>query len=221
MPVDKDTAVAAIEALFSTYKTLEANDSAHLQGLDKGKLYELYVLSELVCDLKSRGCKLWFKGSNIVFKAAPGKVKVSDPHFVVVAPSGDRSQLFVDIEFETLGSRQGLAGSDRSARHELDIVVVDTQRVYPRFDEVLLGIECKSQASFSKDVVKEVLGIRRELSLLAAHRPSRLSSQGASNVQVPADPASEFWLAYDDPKGSNYRLSPRTFGVEFRNIRLP
>ena len=220
--MDKDTAVAAIEALFSAYKTLEAADSAHLQGLDKGKLYELYVLSELIRDLKKRGCKLCFNGSDIVFKAAPGKVKKSDPHFVVFAPHGRQSRIFVDIEFETLGRHfGGLVGSDRSSRHELDIVVVDSQRAYPSYDEVLLGVECKSQASFSKDLVKEVLGVRRELSFLWSRQPSRLSEQGASNVYVPAEPASEFWLAYHDPKGSNYRLSPRTFGVEFRYIPLP
>lgn len=223
--MNKEEAISKIEALFSTYKTLEAADSSHLQGLNDGKLYELYVLSELVCDLKKRGCGMVFQGSSIVFKAAPGKIKASDPHFVVTAPDGTTSRIFVDIEFETMGTSdallQGPAGSDLSSRHELDLVVVDTGSPYPSFKEVLLGVECKSQASFGKDVVREVLGIRRELSRLVWPRQSRLSEAGASAITVPAEPASEFWLAYQDPKGNDYRLSPAAFGIEFRHIPLP
>ena len=204
---------------------LEEADTTHLQGLDKGKLYELYVLSELVCDLKKRGCRMVFQGSSIVFKASPGKIKTSDPHFVVTAPDRSTSRIFVDIEFETMGTRhplfQGTVNLDLSSRHELDLVVVDTRSPYPSFEEVLLGVECKSQASFDKDVVKEVLGIRRELSLFVSPRPSRLSEAGASIITVPADPASELWLAYDDPKGDDYRLSPGAFGIAFRHIPLP
>ena len=220
----KDEAVEKIEALFSAYKTLEAADTAHLEGLGKGKLYELYVLSELVRDLKQRGCVLAFRGSNIVFKAAPGKIKTSDPHFVVTAPDSTQSRIFVDIEFEAMGalSFPPSTGPDLSSRHELDLVVVDTRSPYPSFQEVLLGVECKSLADFGKDVVKEALGIRRELSLLVPPQPSLLSKAGTSpGVDVPAEPASEFWLAYDDPKGNNYRSSPAAFGIAFRHIPLP
>ena len=223
--MNKDEAIGKIEALFASYIALEEADSSHLQGLDRGKLYELYVLSELVCHLKQRGCRMGFQGSSIVFKAAPGKIKASDPHFVVTAPDRSKSRIFVDIEFETMGTSrallQGTAGLDLSSRHELDLVVVDTRSPYPSFREVLLGVECKSQASFGKDVVKEVLGIRRELSRLVQPRRSRLSDAGASGITVPADPASEFWLAYDDPKGDDYRLSPAAFGIAFRHIPLP
>ena len=150
--MDRKEAIEKIEAIFSTYKKLEAADTDHLQGLDKGKLYELYVLSELVCDLKRRHCKLAFQGSSIVFKAAPGKIKDADPHFLVTAPDRSKSRIFVDIEFITMGtSHPNLAKwarSDYSSRHELDLVLVNTRNPYPRFDEVLLGVECKSQASF-------------------------------------------------------------------------
>ena len=224
--MDKNKAIEKIEALFSVYKTLEQADTTHLQGLDKGKLYELYVLSELICDLKQRGCKLLFQGSSIVFKAAAGKIKAADPHFVVTAPDRSTSRIFVDIEFDTMGTSHpwfaSRARPDLSSRHELDLVVVNTRSPYPSFEEVLLGVECKSQARFDKKVVKEALGIRRELSILVPAEPSRLSKAGASPVlKVPAKPASEFWLAYDDPKGNDYRASPKAFGIEFRHIPLP
>ena len=86
---------------------------------------------------------------------------------------------------------------------------------------MLLGVECKSQASFGKDIVKQALGIRRELSYLAPLQRSRLTRAGATAVCVPADPASEFWLAYDDPKGDAYSASPAAFGIAFRHVPLP
>ena len=222
--MDKSHAIRRIEAVFSRYKTLRSKDSAHLQALDKGKLYELYVLSELVRDLNSRGFQLAFWGSDIAFKAAPGKIKPSDPHFHVTAPNGVGYRLFVDIEFETMGTN--LSGTsvqpDLSARHEIDLVLVNTRRPYPRYDEVLLGVECKCVVNFSKHIVKEALGIRRELSLLADPQFSKLTLAGGfPRVDVPAYPPSEFWLAYDDRKGNRYRSSPSRFGIDFRHIPLP
>ena len=222
--MNKTHAIHRIEAVFSRYKTLRSKDSAHLQALNKGKLYELYVLSELVLNLTSRGCQLAFSGSNIEFKAAPGKINPSDPHFRVTAPNGLGYGLFVDIEFETLGI--SISGAsvppDRSSRHEIDLVLVDSRRPYPRFREILIGVECKCIANFSKHIVKEALGIRRELSLLANLQPSKLTlAGGLPRVYVPADPPSELWLAYDDRKGNRYRSSPSRFGIDFRHISLP
>ena len=222
--MDKIQAIHRIEAVFSRYKTLRTKDTAHLQALDKGKLYELYVLSDVVRDLVRRRFKVAFSGSVITFKAAPGKIKGSDPHFRVAAPDGSEFQLFVDIEFETMGTALSgpAATPDLSSRHEIDLVLVDTVRPYPTFREILLGVECKSAANFGKHIVKEALGIRRELSLLAGLRPSRLTRTGGfPAVHVPADPASELWLAYDDRKGSRYRSSPSLFGIELRHIPLP
>lgn len=106
---------------------------------------------------------------------------------------------------------------DDSGYHELDIAVVRFgARGRPLFNEIALGVECKATAVFNKSVVREVLGIRRELSFLAGMQPSALSQPtGVMQVTVPANPASELWLAYTDPKGDNYSASPSTFGVRF------
>lgn len=223
--MDRNEAIRRIEAIFSAYKKLQAKDSTLLTALDKGKLYELYVLSQLLLDLRSRGFRLAFVGHSIDFKAAPGKIKTSDSHFKMGSPYGRPSRIFVDIEFETMGmnlsTTPGL--TDRSARHELDLAVVDTNRSYPLFSEVLLAVECKSAAMFEKRVIREALGIRRELSMFTgAARPSTLTrASGQRSVDVPAEPASEFWLAYAAPKGDQYRISPSQFGVELKHIPLP
>ena len=74
-------------------------------------------------------------------------------------------------------------------------------------------------ANFGKNLVKEALGVRRELSILRDLRPSRLSqAQATPSVYVPAEPASEFWLAFTDPKGTNYTQSPAAFGIDFHHL---
>jgi hypothetical protein len=69
--------------------------------------------------LAQRGFVITFKGSSLQFKASPGKIKISDPHFVIYHPAlnAEPRYLFVDIEFETLDSKQ-VSVTDKSLRHE-------------------------------------------------------------------------------------------------------
>ncbi|MDR3525573.1 MAG: hypothetical protein P4L66_15895 [Acetobacteraceae bacterium] len=217
--MDRNEAEKAIKALFSQYKTrITMTDDKVLKGLTDGKLYELFVVSEVVQELSARGCRLVFQGSKLKFKGGPGMLKTSDPHFTVRASDGTSLWLFVDIEFDTLG-QQTMSATDYSRRHEIDIVLVDTDAGFPTFENIWLGVECKAVANFGKDLVKEALGVRRELSLLAAVQPSRLSlTEATPSVDVTANPASEFWLAFIDPKGNYYSQSPAAFGIGFRYL---
>ena len=90
---------------------------------------------------------------------------------------------------------------------------------YPSHQDIALGVECKAVANFSKGLLKEALGVRRELGILTSDTASILSSAGGIPfVKVPMDPPSEYWLAFTDSKGTNYSQSPSTFGVELRHI---
>ena len=137
----------------------------------------------------------------------------------MTAPHGDELWLFVDIEFQTLGNSFSRV-VDRSACHELDIVLVnDATPDYPRFDQIMLAVECKCVAKFSKELVREALGIRRELSLRRADQNSSLTKIGwGPPVTVPAEPASEFWLAFIDGAGTHYEQSPKAFGIDLKHI---
>ena len=223
--INRAQAIVDILTVFSAYKSrISASDRRLVRQLTNGKLYELYVLSEVVTGLVSRGCHLKFLGSSLAFKGSPGMLKASDPHFEVTTPNGDDLWLFVDIEFETLGHfhshiHSSGAGHDDSRRHELDIILVGKNSGYPTHQDIWLGVECKSTAKFTKKIIKEALGIRRELSFLASHQISKLSSGGAmSPIFVPADPASEFHLAFIDPKGLSYAISPSSFGITLRHL---
>jgi len=219
--MDRAQAIKEIERLFSHYKTLTSADTRLLKALTDGKLYELYVLSHVVRELYARGFRLTFRGNDLQFKLSPGRIRPSDPHFEITSPDPLQRQLwlFVDIEFETLGAGRGGGPPDRSHRHEIDIVIVDVDYGYPTYLNIAFGVECKAVANFDKSILKEVLGVRRELSLLADHQRSILSAHGGvPQVDVPANPPSEYWLAYTDSVGNLYQQSPAAFGIEFRHL---
>lgn len=218
--LDKAKAKARIKKVLAKYKSLTPSDEASLDVMNGGKVYELYVLSRLVAELRHRGFSLRLVGSDIRFKAAPGLISANDPHFEVFAPgtAGPVFKIFMDIEFRTLGAGQSGATS-KCSYHEIDIVVVTPLATgRPAYTDIALGIECKAHENFTKGIVKQALGIRRELSLLAQPALSTLSAyQIGRHVRVPADPPSEFWLAYIDPKGSQYQTSPAVFGIQFKH----
>ena len=222
--MNKTEAIDRIEAIFAQYKSLRPSDNDHLNALSKGKLYELYVLSRLVKNLSGRGFRLAFHHQSLAFKGAPGKIKRGDPHFLVTAPNRRRSRIFVNIEFETYGYSvlSSATPGDLSRTHELDLVVVGETKPNPRPEHVLLAVECKSVATFDKSIVREALGLRRELSLLVPHQPSTLTDMGGTPaICVPAQPPSELWLAFTDRDGLKYSRSPYQFGIDFKHIPLP
>lgn len=220
--MNKARATREIESVLASLRTLSRQDRRHLLSRNQGKLYELYVLARLLRHLRRRGFRLRHVGNDIRFKQAPGKLYVSDPHFVLESRGGEKLWLFVDIEFQTLGHRMRARQSDLSALHELDLVVLRAaiDGSNPTYDQVALAVECKSNAVFVKSIVREALGLRRELSFLADPVLSDLSRlSGGKCVCVPARPASEFWLAFTDPRGKRYVRSPAAFGIDLRHMQ--
>jgi hypothetical protein len=218
--MDKQSAQNAIISIIGAYKAVRSTDRRLIKALTDGKLYELYVLSRVVQELRRRGFQIRFVGKDLKFKASPGLIRSNDPHFdlYVPGPGTLAFKIYTDIEFETLGSTRQPTG-DESCFHEIDIIVVDEAATgRPSHQEVALGVECKATANFDKSIVREALGVRRELSYLQDPRPSRLSQSAiATVVMVPAEPASEYWVVFIDPKGLDYAASPAAFGIDFRH----
>ncbi len=219
--MNKTHAIREVLSVLGALHNYTRQDKKHLVSLSQGKLYELYVLATIVSYLGNRGFNIHHVGCNICFKQAPGKLYVNDPHFVVNSPNG-QLQLYVDIEFQTLGHISAATQNDLSTLHELDVVLIKdpTDRSNPTYSQILLGVECKSNAVLKKSFVREALGLRRELSYMRRDTVSWLSRLTCTNpVLVPAHPASEFWLAFTDPQGMRYQKSPAVFGVELRHIQ--
>lgn len=219
-------AIKEIRRVFAAYRAKQPSDRKLLAALKDGKLYELFVLSKVMTEITNRGFTLTFVPSiaaptQLKFKASPGMIKMSDAHFEIKAPFSNSTiyRIFLNVEFDTLGHHHTTSGWDNSRRHELDIIVTTATIGYPAHDEIVLGVECKAVAKFTKDLLKEALGVRREMALFTGvQQPSKLSLAGArSPKRVAANPPSEFIVAYIDPKGSSYQLSPKVFGIEFEH----
>ena len=191
-----------------------------INSMTRGRIYELYCLSKVVEELHRRNYKIHLVGSTVDFKASPGNIDRSRSYFIIHGSRGG-FELHVDIEVTTLGSSLSRGeNSDRSAYHEIDIVVVDKDsNGRPSHKQLALGVECKAHAIFRKSTLKEILGLRRELSLLTRNlQPSKLAvANGRTSPLVRADPTSEYWLAHIDPASKKYRLSPSVFDIAFHH----
>jgi hypothetical protein len=217
-PLNLGAVKSEIEALILEYEARRTTVDAEKKKLTRGKLYELFVLGRVLAELKSRGFNFSFFGKVLELKQGPGKIQPHDGYFEGRHPARpDKFRIYTDVEVRTLGSL-GSSSVDDSAFHEIDIVAVDDGvSGNPIPDDLLLGVECKSTAKFTKSIVKETLGIKREISYF--QQPdlrSRLArAAGSSTPRVPSFPPVEYWLVYCDPKGNNYRQSPSKFGIEY------
>lgn len=219
--MNRANAEAAIKSIFGTYGVASSTIPAGASSHARGKVYELYVLTQVIRHLRSLGYRIRFSRPRgaVQFKSSPGLLKASDPHFSVSLPGNNPIfDIYVDIEFQTLGSslQARAVNPDLSEHHEIDIGVFrhGLNNVRPAHTDVALAVECKAVVSLSKAVIRGMLGLRRELSLLSPPRTSVLAAiAGHSVPDVPAEPPSEVWLVTTDPNVSRYSNSPATFGI--------
>lgn len=119
-------AKAAIKGILKTVTGVTKSAMKPIGRLEGGKLYELFVLSQLLKDLRKRGFRPKFVGDKIKFKASPGEIHLTDPHFELRRdPSGPAEfRLFTDIQVRTLGASALPTVVDYSGYHEIDLVVL-------------------------------------------------------------------------------------------------
>ena len=188
-------------------------------ALTSGKLYEAHVLSLVLARLHTdEGFRITLVNSNYIpLKSSPGPINSRYPHFDLYRGGYKVAELWTDIEFLALSYSQ--SGATRSPRygdyHELDIVVVESGiSGRPAHDKIWLGIECKN-TGYNKSLLKEILGIRRELSLLQDSRPTKFRSWPRS--AVPAEPPSCLLIYSTDSTVLNYSAPGKVFGIDFRH----
>jgi hypothetical protein len=124
------------------------------------------------------------------------------------------AELWTDIEFLTLSySRLASPLPTKGSYHELDIVVVDPEiQGRPPHSAVWLGIECKN-TSYQKGLLKEILGVRRELSLLTS--PIRTKFSLWPRPYAPANPPSCLVVFATDAAVLEYSYPGVVFGIDF------
>ena len=186
------------------------------QSMTSGKLYEAHVLSLVIEQLvvTERYRVVLVNTNFITLKSAPGPINRSYPYFRLEKNGRSCAEIWTDVEFLSLSHAQ-LAPSSltRGAYHELDILVVDhSASGRPRHDQIWLGVECKN-TGYSKSLLKEILGIRRELSLLQSPQSTRFNSWPRSTV--PASPSSCLLVYATDSSVQNYSEPGDFFGIDF------
>jgi hypothetical protein len=205
-----------VDAFFQAYG---ANAKAQLLSREKGKVYELYCLAKTIEILKSYAAvSVLFVGNTVDLKSSPGRVDRTKAYFVI-SRNGLDLELHTDVEVRTLSSTYAAGVVGPSSYHEIDLVLLEyaQDRQRPAHDQIVLGVECKSHANFKKEIVRQVLGVRRELSLLRP-APSKLQAfLFGWYHEIRATPASEYWLAFTDPKGIRYGVGPAVFDIEFKH----
>lgn len=194
---------------------------------ENGKTYEIYCVTKLLEWIENRyDVVITYHGKRkMKFRSKGGCVdRGKYPYFVIKDKrSGGVVELHTNIEVRTLGSSiRKNKKPDNSFMHEVDIVLIDKDVKcgdIPNHDQVYLGIECKEYAKLRKGVIREVLGVRRELSMLSRCQvislDGVLTSKGTTYT-VPANPSSLYWLACIDDCADRYRGSPYAFGIEIQ-----
>jgi hypothetical protein len=187
-----------------------------------GKVYEAVVLGYLIENFVALE-RLRFRlvgGTQIYLKTSPGPINVSYPHFAVYRDKAHVANMFTDVEFLTLSC--ALVGNNTPTSagdlHELDILIVNkSARRYPKPDEVWLGVECK-HTSFEKNLLREALGIRRELSVLTELKPTAFSKW--PTMMVRANLPSSLLVCSSDPRIYRYSSPGPFFGIDFHHVPI-
>lgn len=185
-------------------------------SITEGKLYEAYVLSKIVAKLvDDEGFSLVLVGGpKLKLKSSPGPINRSYPHIELYRYGNCVAELWTDVEFLTLSySRLASPSLTKGSYHELDIVVVDAgSQGRPPHSAVWLGIECKN-TSYQKGLLKEILGVRRELSFVRDPVKTKFSTW--PRPYAPADPPSCLVVFATDAAVLEYSDPGEVFGIDF------
>lgn len=217
--------VNRITQMFKQYAASKEKKEAELlsSSVTSGKLYEAYILGIVAKNLvEQEKCKIVLVNDNFIrLKSSPGPINRNFPRLDIFKYGRKIAEIWTDIEFLTY-SYCNSSTSDRALPcqyHEIDIIMVDPNLSgMPRVDNIWLAVECKN-TSYSKNLLREILGIRRELSLLAQSTKTKLDNWPQS--QVNADPPSCLLLFSTDSSVLDYSAPGKLFSIDFYHEELP
>jgi hypothetical protein len=184
--------------------------------LSTAKLFELLALSELMQRLKKSDPGIAFEliqngapGSKLVFQSGPGRADPTRSWIRVSRGQTEIATLWTNVEF--IGrSGEAVAEPVSGCYHEADVLLLRRGAVKgkdpfrPRYTDVLLIIECKFLNELPKVVLRNLLGLRREMSLLKPATPSVFAGAGfpagppGLMQLMRAHPGSHLVFAYPD-----------------------
>jgi hypothetical protein len=219
MPLDLAKAKTAVTTIRHGIGTAPNVATALTAGLKThGKVYEALVLAEVLRHLHvhEQLQPLLSVGTKLTLKSAPGPINRQYPYFSLVDAGGTiLAEVWTDVEFATMSSH-GAAQVFEGDHHELDILVTEPGlNGHPPHDSVWLGVECKHTV-FAKSMLREVLGIRRELSLLQSPQATRFKTW--PQAKVPASPNSSLLVCSTDSTIAKYQQVGDAYGLRFLHV---
>ncbi|MCW6037453.1 hypothetical protein K4A83_14395 [Spirulina subsalsa FACHB-351] len=216
----KLTPKTALKRLKHAFQQELGISSATATGLLDGaklydKAYELSCVIQTVQELKAQDPSRSFVlvgGSSLTFRNKGGPIQRSTWPYVEVRTQGHAvAELWVDIEFTALSAwkqNKNISYPTYGLAHELDILLVKPKSSdRPTPDQIYLGIEAKHR-EFSKALLKELLGVRREMCYKS--KGKNLFAWWQPIGILPASPASGLVLFCSGANVPNY-TDPATF----------
>jgi hypothetical protein len=176
-------AINSITAVFSAVLGPSSGLQASLAGMVASKLYEAKVLASVLDSLSNAGYTFSVVNGAMSLKASPGPINAGYAYIKIHCGHVHIANLWTDVEFVGLSSSQLAMLSVPSASgeyHELDILICDPSKTAgrPNAGQVYLGVEAKHWAGIPKKLLREILGVRRELSFVGG-------SSGSPAIQDP------------------------------------
>jgi hypothetical protein len=220
-------------------KASSKKGAKQLDQLAHAKLFEILALSELLGRLKRINSACTFElmngglsGNELVLQSAPGMADPSRSYIRVRLAGAEVATIWTNVEFEGISGVGAKSGVKSGSYHEADILMMrpnvhnGTTPVRPNYQDVLLVIECKFLSVLPKVVLRALLGLRREMSMLTNTtkvtdllKSVNAGSQPEFTPKLNANPSSHLVFFYPD----KYKFSPevewkapaRMFGIEF------
>ena len=224
-------AINTISTVFTNVLGPGSGLQASLAGMVASKLYEAKVLSAVLSRLSAVGYSFVVVNGTVSLKAAPGPINKSYAHIKVNFAGKHVANIWTDVEFVGLSSYE-LAGltapSARGEYHELDVLVCDpSATVRPRADQVFIGVEAKHWREIPKKLLREILGVRREMSFVGGGKNGSTGSTVTAKTFKPilhSNPASHLIFAFSTvyPKGAGpkaeWLIPAHQFDIELLHI---
>lgn len=211
--------------MFEDFAQSKEKNEADLlsSSVTAGKLYEAFVLGSIAKNLvENEGCSILLINDNFInLKSGPGPINRSYPRLDVLKQGSKIAEIWTDIEFLSYSyCNSGMLQPPlKSQYHELDIAIVDSDLTgRPEVKNIWLAVECKN-TSYSKSMLREILGVRRELSLLANYENTHFTQWPRQSVN--ANPPSCLMVFSTDISVLNYAAPGELFSIDFYHEEMP
>ncbi len=226
-----DDQKAAITATFqSQFGTSAADALGRMTYVDR--VYELRCLVALVDGLRERRSSLKFTlsgGPGLTLRSKGGPIDRQTDAYVEVrdGPGPVLAEIWSNVEFWSLShvysdgptpSGPTPSGPTYARAHELDLVLLKPKLGgRPKPAAILIGVEAKHRP-YGKALLKELLGVRREMALRHAPAPNRW--EWWSDGGLPVAPTSGLIAWCSEPSIQNYNQAADFYGILMEHLPL-